>query len=66
VTLFLVDEAGMPLGRASLYTSLIFLSNMCATLTLTHMCATLTLTHMCATLTLTHMCATLTLTRTLT
>ena len=27
VTLFLVDEADMPLGRASLYTSLIFLRN---------------------------------------
>ena len=35
VTLFLVDEAGMPLGHASLYTSLIFLSNMCVTLLLT-------------------------------
>lgn len=32
VTLFLVDEAGMPLGRASLYTSLIFLSNTSAKL----------------------------------
>ena len=32
MTLFLADEAGLPIGRASLYTSLIFLSNMCGKL----------------------------------